>query len=231
MDSIITNNSIIIPNLTHRFSNGDKGLFEDLEVKLKTGVNLVIGRNGSGKSSLFETLFHHIVDNEIATCSYLPQDFHSHILPWLTIEDNLKFFGKSKFVSIDLLYNLLINRSPKTLASRLSIGNSQLLGIYNCLAMKPRILILDEPLSALDLDNQKLIMENIKKFSDENGTIVIIADHLLHASLRVCDNCIFVSSDGFGLESVDGFGELDYLQRQEIVNDFYDQIHPKARTN
>jgi ABC-type multidrug transport system ATPase subunit len=214
-----------LTNLNHYFDQSKAGLFQNLNLTLRTGLTLVVGRNGSGKSSLFQSIFYSLSESEKRELkvSFLVQDFESHVLPWLSIEENIKFFAQGQVVDF-LLPELLIQKSLSTMASNLSIGNMQLLGIYNCLAMKRDILLLDEPLSALDVSNRYAILSQIKSFSA--NSFVLISDHVLKESIEQSDNCLLVKSginSKFEVDYVKDFGDLETEERNQLICDFYEE--------
>jgi len=77
----------------------------------------------------------------------------------------------------------------------LSGGQKQLVGLAQALVRQPRLLLLDEPLSALDLNYQFHVMDLIRRETRQHGLITIIVLHDLSTALRHADHCL-VLHDG-----------------------------------
>ena len=75
------------------------------------------------------------------------------------------------------------------LGSALSGGQQQRLCIARALAVKPRVLLMDEPCSALDPTSTLRIEHTIKDIAQE--VTVVIVTHNMQQALRVSDNCAF----------------------------------------
>ena len=77
----------------------------------------------------------------------------------------------------------------EAITSRLSAGQKQLLAIAATLAMKPQVLVLDEPLSDLDPQGKRLVMEAVANLNRRLGMTIILAEHNLdevaHLATRV----------------------------------------------
>jgi ABC-type multidrug transport system ATPase subunit len=212
-----------IPDISIKYPKGNtvEVIFDNLSVDIESGISLLVGRNGAGKSSLMRYLFDDLsrrkqMQNKVC---YLPQNFQMCILPWLSIEQNIRFFRGLSTDSYDFkMGDLLIQKAQNTLAKNLSGGNQQLLAIYNCLAMRPSIILLDEPLSGLDTHNYQKILELILHYQRETGSIVLICDHVLDSSVKVADNCMVVTSDTSKLTTVSNWQHQNYDQRKSSIN-------------
>ena len=84
----------------------------------------------------------------------------------------------------------------------MSGGQRQRIGIARCIYFEPKIIILDEPTSSLDLENEKIIMEDIYKL--KNYTIIIISHR--HSILKNCDRLFKIENNH--LVDVNSFSEL-----------------------
>ncbi|MCE4613248.1 MAG: energy-coupling factor ABC transporter ATP-binding protein [Desulfurococcales archaeon] len=68
-------------------------------------------------------------------------------------------------------------------ARSLSFGEAQLVSIARALAVSPHILLLDDPLSGLDLERQELLLGFLESYK-ENGACIVMATHDMQASRR-----------------------------------------------
>jgi ABC-2 type transport system ATP-binding protein len=75
-----------------------------------------------------------------------------------------------------------------------SRGMRQRLGIADALIKEPRVLILDEPTTAIDPEGVQEILVLIRKLAEERGVTILLSSHLLHQVQTVCDRvAIFVN--------------------------------------
>jgi phosphate transport system ATP-binding protein len=106
-------------------------------------------------------------------------------------------------------------------ALSLSGGQQQRLCIARSLAMDPRVLLMDEPCSALDPGSTRRIEETIQELSD-SMTIVIVT-HNMQQAQRVSDQTAFFLADDNVPGGVVEFGETDQVFNQPIdtrTNDY-----------
>ena len=76
--------------------------------------------------------------------------------------------------------------------TRLSGGQQQRLCLARALAMKPRLLLLDEPTANIDPENSKKIEESIRTLVREEGVSVIFVTHSPHQAARIADYLVVV---------------------------------------
>lgn len=88
----------------------------------------------------------------------------------------------------------------------LSGGELQKVMIARALAQEPRVLLLDEPTSSLDLKNQLEVLGLVRKICHSRNIAVIIVIHDLNMALRYCDRFLFLK-DG----SVHAYGGQEVM--------------------
>ncbi len=165
------------------FKYKDKHVLKDISMTLNEGeVALVLGPNGAGKSTLLrliaggvrgvgrlwlcgklvmdETTF---VPPEKRCVAFVPQG--ASVPPHKTVEENLKF-AKSSDVD-ELLEIFGLKKFLKVKAGKLSGGQKKRLSILMALTSPKRVLLLDEPMSAIDPRSRSeiagVIIEEIKR--------------------------------------------------------------------
>ena len=71
-------------------------------------------------------------------------------------------------------------------------GQKQLVGLAQALIRRPRVLLLDEPLSALDLNYQFHVMQLLRQETRRHGLISVIVLHDLNAALQHADRAVLI---------------------------------------
>lgn len=178
-------------------SNGNMPL--DINIDIKKGEFIALsGVSGSGKTTLLriiaglEKIDTGIIKVKDTTwidtqnikeftpiqkrkIGYLFQDYA--LFPNMSVLKNLLFVNKDK----DLAYKLLDIVGLKELENRmpqsLSGGQKQRIALCRALMNQPEVLLLDEPLSALDLDMRRKLQDDIKKFHEEFKITTIMVSH------------------------------------------------------
>ena len=74
----------------------------------------------------------------------------------------------------------------------LSGGQRQLVGIAQALVREPQVLLLDEPLSALDLNHQFHVMQVLREVTRERGIVTVVVLHDINVAMRACDRAMLL---------------------------------------
>ena len=205
-----------INKLSKRF--GDVTVFEDIQFTIEKGEFItLLGPSGCGKSTLLRTLagLDKVNDGEIWVdgvdiTATQPQNreigmvFQSYALfPNMTVEDNVAFGLKMKGISkkeaqqdIQKMLDLVeLNGKEKFYPHELSGGQRQRVALARALIVKPRILLLDEPLSALDAKIRKNLRQQILDIQKELNLTTIFVTHDQEEAMLMSDR-IFLMNQG-----------------------------------
>lgn len=177
----------------------------------------VLGNNGAGKSTMIKCIDHIlkpgsgtvVVDGsdvstlkrqEIAAkMAYVSQNCEGGKL---TVYDSV-LLGRKPYIKLNptagdhaITKRIIIRMGLQDLQLRyideLSGGEVQKVMLARALAQQPRVLMLDEPTSNLDLKNQYEVMKNLRELAREDSICVIIVIHDLNLAVRYCDRFLFI---------------------------------------
>lgn len=101
----------------------------------------------------------------------------------------------------------------------LSAGERQMMVISRALAQEPRLLLLDEPTSHLDIAHQVRILDLIKRLNKKNGLTVIIVLHDLNLASEYCDRLILLNNG-----RVHKMGAPDEVLTYQVIEEVYKTI-------
>lgn len=218
---------IEIKNLCVSFD--EKEILKNISVNfMKNKITAIIGQSGSGKTTLLNTisLINEDYAGEIFFESQNIKTIKKEILrknigmllqnatPFpMSILQNLTYAPiyhgvKDKDVLNDLvvkllkecsLYNEVKDKLDKS-ALTLSGGQKQRLCLARTLSVNPKVLLLDEPCSSLDINNTKIIENTLLSLSKNHTTIIIT--HNLSQAKRIADKIVFMQ-DGKIIEQGD----------------------------
>ena len=197
---------------------GAKDVLRDVSFELGGGCCLaLLGNNGAGKSTLLKC-FNRIhepesgsieIDGkdvrsmkraEIArTMAYVAQQTEAG---QLTVFDSV-LLGRKPYIrmnpteeDLEITRSVIRRMDLESYALRytdeLSGGELQKVVLARALAQQPKVLLLDEPTSNLDLHNQHEVMRIAEEIAHEDGLTVIIVIHDLNLALRYCDRFLFI---------------------------------------
>lgn len=97
----------------------------------------------------------------------------------------------------------------------LSGGQKRRVAIAGVIAMRPEVLVLDEPAAGLDPQGRDIILDGVFKYREKTGATVIIVSHSMEDMARLCDDIIVLSDGEVVLQGTrdEVFGESEMLER------------------
>lgn len=196
-----------VKNVTHHFFKEQQvaTALEDVNFTVNSGEFVsFLGPSGCGKSTLLSLLAGLLkpttgsidfAESDVEIGYMLQQDF---LFPWKTIEDNVALGltlqkRENREIIDELLEQFELAHTKKLYPTQLSGGMRQRIALARTLAVKPTLLLLDEPFSALDF-RSKLSLENfvsntLKQFS----TTTILVTHDISEAIAMSDK-VFIFS-------------------------------------
>ncbi|MEH7250973.1 ABC transporter ATP-binding protein [Neobacillus niacini] len=128
----------------------------------------------------------------------LQQDY---LFPWKTIEENIliglklskQLNDKTKLAAIDLLKQMGLSGIEKQLPKQLSGGMRQRAALVRTLATEPKLLMLDEPFSALDYQTKLKLEDLVSNTLDTFGKTAILVTHDIGEAIAMSDRVVLFS--------------------------------------
>lgn len=224
-------------------------------------IHALVGENGAGKSTLMNVLsgvypygtytgeiiyygkechFKNINDSEHVGIVIIHQELE--LVPYLSIAENI-FLGnersKNKIIDWDrtnyetsqLLKRVRLEEDPQKPIKDIGVGKQQLVEIAKVLAKKVKLLILDEPTAALNVEESENLFRLLLNLKAEGITSIMIS-HKIHEISKIADQ-ITILRDGATIETlkkgIDDIGE-DRIIKGMVGRELTDRF-PKRESN
>lgn len=197
--------------ISHRYD--DVEVLHDINLDIKQGeIVCIIGPSGCGKSTLLRFIgglerpttgdviqVGAAPPDSLNPLTYIFQDFA--LLPWRTVEGNISLAledhaiaaqEKEKIID-DVLGRTKLTEFRKALPKQLSGGMKQRVAIARALSVRPAVLLMDEPLSALDSQTRELLMDDLVDLWSKDPYTACYVTHNLAEAVRLGHKIVVLS--------------------------------------
>ena len=227
---------LIVEGLKFHYQGGPKVL-EKVDFTLEGGQFLaILGNNGAGKSTMLKCL-NRIITPDAGSVLLDGEDlvkmpsrerakriaFVAQNVPniRMTVHD-MVMLGRRPYMrwsftehDHELVHKAMDRMRVSHLRGRfldqLSGGERQKVMLARALAQEPRLLLLDEPTSSLDLRNQYQVLQTVRDICTETGISAIVVIHDLNLALRFCDRFLLMQEG-----KVYRYGDRQILDRKAL---------------
>ncbi len=221
-----------------------KEALKNINIEIKEGsITGLIGHTGSGKSTMLQllnglstpssgTVFLDGVDiwekpKEIGKVRFrvgLVMQYPEYQLFEETVEKDIAFGPKNMGLSDEEIAKRIreaidfVGLDPDVLTKNpfdLSGGQKRRVAIAGVIAMRPEVLVLDEPAAGLDPQGRDVILNGIMNYREKTGATVIIVSHSMEDMARLCDDIIVLSHGSVVLNGTrdEVFAESEMLEK------------------
>ncbi|PGE33581.1 ABC transporter ATP-binding protein [Bacillus wiedmannii] len=204
-----------IKNVTKVFKR--KIAVNNFSMELQAGECVgLIGPNGAGKSTLIKVISD-IINPDVgevllngikitkmkSEIGYLPQ--YPNFFHWMTARETLTFMGQLSGLKKEelsksipkILEKVGLKGEENAKVSTFSGGMKQRLGIAQALLHKPSLIVMDEPVSALDPIGRREVLNLIEEIKKD--TTILLSTHILGDAEEICERFVIIK-DGAKIE-------------------------------
>lgn len=236
-----------IENLSFSYK-GDRCVLDEISLSIPSGAILgILGPNGTGKSTFIKCINGILTPKQGNIClegkklqemnreeiakimAYVPQ-YTNNLFSMSVIDTvlmgrlphtGLRFTQKDREIVFDILRRMGLEQFAFQNIKELSGGERQCIFIARAMAQEPKIIIMDEPTSSLDLHNQIFILDIVTKLAQQQEIIVIMTIHDLNLASLFCTKILMLKKG-----KIFAYGDVNNVLTEKNINEIY-QVHTK----
>jgi molybdate transport system ATP-binding protein len=213
----------------HKALHGSQGEISlDIKIEINVGEFVVLmGESGSGKTTLLRVISGlEKAEGEVTvegkswknlapqqrSIGFVFQDYA--LFDNMSVEENLLFVNNDTSLAQNLLDLTELRGLSKRNVKTLSGGQKQRVALCRAMMNKPKLLLMDEPLSALDTKMREMLQIEIKKLHKMFGTTTIMVSHDTESAYTLADRIIVLEE---GKIVKDGNKDVVFTKVQKVV--------------
>ncbi|AEB99905.1 ABC transporter ATP-binding protein [Selenomonas sputigena] len=212
-------------------------VLHDINMHVEKGeICSVIGPSGCGKSTLLKIiagLLHDYdgtamidgvpVDPKRQRVGFMPQNYG--LLPWKTVRENVELGGRIRYErvreneTVSMMQRLGIDAFSERYPKELSGGQQQRVGLARAFLLRPDVLLMDEPFSALDAITREEMQEVFLSLWHEQHVTTVLVTHYVEEALYLGQRIVILAdAPGRIAEVLDNplFGCIDQRNKVEF---------------
>lgn len=188
-------------------------VMEDITLDIPAGrIVCIVGPSGCGKSTLLRFIgglerpasgtvsqIGEAPEGCLNPLTYIFQDFA--LLPWRSVAGNISLVledhgikgARAQAIIDDVLARTKLTDFAKALPKQLSGGMKQRVAIARALAVNPAVMLMDEPLSALDSQTRELLMDDLISLWSRQPFTAVYVTHNLNEAVRLGHRIVVLS--------------------------------------
>ncbi|GAJ98458.1 ABC transporter ATP-binding protein [Geomicrobium sp. JCM 19055] len=183
---------------------GNKSIVQDVSFSLKTNqITALLGKNGAGKTTILHLLAGimspsdgKITGRERTKIGFLPQ--YPVFPDWMTALEyvvySVQLSGLSKQQAVEESHKFLeivgLEKAKDQMISKFSGGMKQRLGLAQAVVHEPQVLLLDEPMSALDPEGRSDVQTLLQQFKET--MTILYSTHILHDAEQLAEDVLML---------------------------------------
>lgn len=196
---------------------GERKVLQSLDLDIEAGEFVaIVGRSGCGKSTLLRLLagLEAPSAGTIALDGHALQETHeelrfmfqdARLLPWKTVADNVALglpgsARERRAAALAALADVGLSDRADEWPSRLSGGQRQRVALARALVHKPRVLLLDEPLGALDALTRIEMHALIERLWQAQGFTALLVTHDVSEAIALADRVLLIEDGELALD-------------------------------
>ena len=233
-------------SINKKFPNTSTNALEDINVEVFHKDFLsIVGPSGCGKTSILKMMCG-LVKPTSGTINWPTSNFQNspqnpanlsfvfqepNLLPWMNVYENikmpLKILKEDSYSADEKIYEIIklvgLEGFERYYPKQLSGGMSMRVSIARALVTQPKVLLMDEPFSALDETRRFELSQEILKIKKEKGLTVVYVTHSIYESVYLSDRIYVMQSKPGKIYEEFDFSGLEKNEDYRFTSDFHEQ--------
>lgn len=201
---------------------GSHDILTDISLQFSTGaVHGIVGSNGAGKTTLFKALAHRLPlkkgrislnEQPLLNSDTALLDIEPFFYPRITGSEYLRLFSYKNPDFNGWEWNRIFQLPLDDEIMSYSAGMKRKLALLGVIGLKPRVMLLDEPLNSLDFDTSYLLMDTLSILA-QHGTTILLSSHIVEPLIPICSTITWLA----GKQDVRSFSKDDFPHLSEYL--------------